>query len=66
MCGTECSDCDKAVTETRKVTARLGQAELRALRVLAEAGLVSPLAQNVYQLYGQELGTEILAVAEAP
>jgi len=42
MCATECADCVIAVTETRNVTARLGRAELRALQVLAEAGLVLP------------------------
>jgi hypothetical protein len=40
-----CRDCAIAVTETRNVTARLGQAELQALRVLADAGLVPPLAR---------------------
>jgi hypothetical protein len=40
-----CRDCVIAVTETRNVTARLGPAELRALRVLADAGLVPPLAR---------------------
>jgi hypothetical protein len=48
MCETsihETGDCVIAVTETRNVTGRLGQAELRALRVLADAGLVPPLAQ---------------------
>jgi hypothetical protein len=33
------------VTETRNVTAHLGRAELRALRVLANAGLVPPLTR---------------------
>jgi hypothetical protein len=41
---TRCHDCVIAVTETRNVTGHLGQAELRALRVLADAGLVPPLA----------------------
>jgi hypothetical protein len=45
MCATPCRDCDIAVTETRNVTSHLGQAELRALRVLADAGLVPPLAR---------------------
>jgi hypothetical protein len=48
MCETsihETRDCVIAVTETRNVTGRLGQAELRALRVLADAGLVPPLAR---------------------
>jgi hypothetical protein len=50
MCVTRCEyghgqHCAIAVTETRNVTGRLGQAELRALRVLADAGLVPPLAQ---------------------
>ena len=42
---TRCRDCAIAVIETRNVTARLGQAELQALRVLADAGLVPPLAR---------------------
>ena len=42
---TRCRDCAIAVTETRNVTAYLGRAELRALRVLADAGLVPPLAR---------------------
>ncbi len=40
ICATLCPDCVIAVTETRNVTGRLGRAELRALQVLAEAGLV--------------------------
>jgi hypothetical protein len=40
-----CPECVVAVTETRNVTARLGQAELQALRVLANAGLVPPLTR---------------------
>ncbi len=43
MCTTRCRDCEIAVTETRNVTGHLGPAELRALRVLADAGLVPPL-----------------------
>ena len=38
-----CRDCAIAVTETRNVTGDLGPAELRALRALADAGLVPPL-----------------------
>ncbi len=45
MRATRCRDCAIAVTETRNVTGHLGQAELRALRVLADAGLVPPLAR---------------------
>ena len=45
MGGTRCRDCAIAVTETRNVTAYLGRAELRALRVLADAGLVPPLTR---------------------
>jgi hypothetical protein len=44
-CETRCRDCENAVIETRNVTGRLGLAELRALQVLADAGLVPPLAQ---------------------
>ena len=43
--GTRCRDCAIAVTETRNVTAQLGRAELRALRVLADAGLVPSLTR---------------------
>ena len=45
MCATLCRDCAIAVTETRNVTGHLGPAELRALRVLADAGLVPALAR---------------------
>jgi hypothetical protein len=45
MGGTRCRDCAIAVTETRNVTAHLGRAELRALRVLADAGLLPPLTR---------------------
>lgn len=40
-----CRDCAIAVNGTRNVTAHLGPTELRALRVLADAGLVPPLAR---------------------
>jgi len=42
---TRCRDCAIAVTDTRNVTAQLGRAELRALRVLADAGLVPSLTR---------------------
>lgn len=42
MCETRCRDCAIAVTETPNGTAHFGPAELRALRVLADAGLVPP------------------------
>lgn len=45
MCATRCRDCAIVVSETRNVTSRLGSAELRALRVLADAGLVPSLAR---------------------
>ena len=45
MSETRCRDCVIAVAETRNVTAHLGRAELRALRVLADAGLVPPLTR---------------------
>jgi hypothetical protein len=41
-----CRDCAVAVAEPRNVTDRLGGAELRALRVLADAGLVPASAQS--------------------
>jgi hypothetical protein len=43
MCEARCLDCVIAVTETRNVTGRLGPAELRAMRVLADAGLLPPV-----------------------
>jgi hypothetical protein len=45
MYTTHCRDCVIAVTETRNVTEHLGPAELLALRVLADAGMVPPLAR---------------------
>ena len=42
---TRCRDCTIALTETQNVTFPLGQAELRAFRVLADAGLVPPVAR---------------------
>ena len=43
MGGIGCHDCAVAVIESRTVTGYLEQPELRALRVLADAGLVPPL-----------------------
>jgi hypothetical protein len=43
MRGTGCRYCAIAVVESRNVTGYLGEAELRALGVLADAGLVPPL-----------------------
>jgi hypothetical protein len=43
MRGIGCRDCAVAVIESRNVTGYLGEAEVRALRVLADAGLVPPL-----------------------
>jgi len=47
---TGCRDCAIAVTETRNVTAQLGRAELRALRVLADAGLVPPGIEDLTRM----------------
>ena len=43
MRGIACCDCAVAVIESRNVTGYLGQAEVRALRVLAAVGLVPPV-----------------------
>jgi hypothetical protein len=43
MHGIGCCDCAVAVIESQNVTGCLGEAEVRALRVLADAGLVPPL-----------------------
>ena len=43
MCATPYRECVIAVTKTRNVTGRFGPDEVRALRVLADAGLVPSL-----------------------
>ena len=43
MRGIGCGDCAVAVIESRNVTGYLGDAEVRALRVLANAGLIPPV-----------------------
>ena len=43
MYATPYRECIIGVTETRNVTGRLGRDEVRALRVLADAGLVPSL-----------------------
>jgi hypothetical protein len=43
MRGIGCRDCAIAVIESQNVTDCLTQEQLRALRVLADAGLVPPL-----------------------
>ena len=43
MRGIGCRDCAVAVIESQNVTGYLGEAEVRALRVLADAGLVPSL-----------------------
>jgi hypothetical protein len=47
MRGIGCRDCAIAVIETRNVTGYLPEAELRALGVLADAGLVPPVRLTV-------------------
>jgi hypothetical protein len=59
---TRCRHCAIAVAETRNVTGYLGQAELRALRVLADAGLVPPLAGV---LTGSAAGNWVFSEAKA-
>jgi hypothetical protein len=59
---TRCRDCAIAVAETRNVTGYLGQAELRALRVLADAGLVPPLAR---MLAGSAAASWVFSEAKA-
>ena len=43
MRGIGCPDCVVAVIESQSVTSCIGEPEMRALRVLADAGLVPPL-----------------------
>jgi hypothetical protein len=47
MRGIGCRDCAIAVIETRNVTGGLPDAELRALGVLADAGLVPPVRLTI-------------------
>ncbi len=47
MRGIGCRDCAIAVIETRNVTGYLPDAELRALGVLADAGLVPPVRLTI-------------------
>jgi hypothetical protein len=47
MRGIGCRDCAIALIETRNVTGYLPEAELRALGVLADAGLVPPVRLTI-------------------
>jgi hypothetical protein len=47
MRGIGCRDCAIAAIETRNVTGYLPDAELRALGVLADAGLVPPVRLTI-------------------
>jgi hypothetical protein len=47
MRGMGCRDCASTVTETRNVTGCLSPEELRALGVLADAGMVPPLRLTI-------------------
>jgi hypothetical protein len=47
MRGVGCRDCAIAVIETRNVTGYLAEPELRALGVLADAGLVPPVRLTI-------------------
>ena len=49
MRSASCADYVIAVTETRNVTPRLGRDEVRALQVLADAGLVAAPAPHYRQ-----------------
>lgn len=53
MRGIGCDDCAIACIETRNVTGRLPAAQARALRVLADAGLVPPLRFTITDIQAQ-------------
>jgi hypothetical protein len=53
MRGIGCGDCAIASIETRNVTGRLPAAQVRALRVLADAGLVPPLRFTIADIQAQ-------------
>ena len=53
MRGIGCRDCAVAAIETRNVTGCLGHAEVRALGVLADAGLVPPLRLTIAGMRAQ-------------
>ena len=47
MRGIGCGDCAIAVIETRNVTGCLGRAEVGALGVLADAGMIPPVRLTI-------------------
>jgi hypothetical protein len=53
MRGIGCGDCAIASIETRNVTGRLPAAQVRALRVLADAGLVPPVRFTITDTQAQ-------------
>jgi len=55
--GIGCGDCAIASIETRNVTGRLPAAQARALRVLADAGLVPPLRFTITDTKAQTWGS---------
>ena len=65
MRGIGCRDCAVAVIESRNVTGYLGDAEVRALRVLADAGLVPPLRLSPADLAAPTWTSAILPGAKA-
>jgi hypothetical protein len=65
MRGIGCRDCAVAVIESQNVTGRLTDEQVRALRVLADAGLVPPLRLSPAGLAAPTWTSAILPDAKA-
>ena len=65
MRGTGCRDCAVAVIESQNVTGRLTPEQLRALRVLADAGLVPPLRLSSASMTAPTWTSAVLPDAKA-
>jgi ferredoxin len=65
MRGIGCSNCAVAVIESQNVTDHLTQEQLRALRVLADAGLVPPLRLSPASMAAPTWTSAIIPEAKA-
>jgi len=65
MRGIGCRDCALALIESQNVTGRLTDEQVRALRVLADAGLVPPLRLSPADLAAPTWTSAILPGAKA-
>jgi hypothetical protein len=66
MRGIGCRDCAVTVIESQNVTDCLTQEQLRALRVLADAGLVPPLRLSPASMAAATWTTAVIPDVKAP